>query len=161
MNSGFTLSTLAAFGLLLAAGCSEVPADSRGDPGPDRPSQPSTIGKTLSDSQVRAIARSHSYDSNRVDAKLRELVAPYQRVRTHVSADRGIGLTIVDQDGRKLDLGVMASAERPPKYSEVAFGPKLVPLTEDTRRMLVSILVQHRPPTNANDEALILLSGAR
>jgi hypothetical protein len=45
------------------------------------------------------------YDISKVHPKLRELSTPYQRVGTFYSKDGSIGITIIDRDGHKLDLG--------------------------------------------------------
>ena len=100
------------------------------------------------------------YDVSRVHPTLRELSIPYQRVSAFVSSDGSIGMTIVDSSGRKVDLGLPASVDDGPKHPDLYFGRERSALTDDTRRMLVSILAAYNSSTNANNRALVSLRGA-
>src|SRR5882672_6767169 len=63
------------------------------------------------------------YEISRVHPGLRELAAPYQSVWTGEYMDGGsIGITIVDRDGRKLQLALPLSSESRRSYSQLFVG---------------------------------------
>ena len=110
-----------------------------------------------------------SYDIERVDPRLRELVPPFQSVDAGVYLDGGsVGVSIVDRDSRRLELALPVSPEGGRRYPRLFIGAKHmsktgaveVAFSEDTRRMLVSVLEQHAHTTNFNDYALLGLRGA-
>ena len=58
----------------------------------------------------------------------------------------------IDKDGQRFDLGLSKLPGIAGEY-EITFGPQTEsPLDEDTRRMLVSILAQHRKATGPHDQ---------
>ena len=110
------------------------------------------------------------YDLSRVHPKLRELSAPYQSVKTGYYLDGGsISVTIVDRDGRKLELALPVSGKNGRiSYPQLFIGgihvsktnTVEVEFTEDTRRMLIATIEEHRTTTDDSDIALIRLRGA-
>jgi len=101
------------------------------------------------------------YDLGKVHPKLRELSTPYQRVSTFYGKDGSIGITIVDRDGHKLDLGLPASSDDGPKYQRIHFGPSDGgALTDDTRRMLIRALGEHGSSADGTGSALVSLRGS-
>ena len=109
------------------------------------------------------------YDINRVNPSLRELATPYQSVDANCYLDGGsISVVIVDRDSRKLELALPVSAEHGRSFPRLFIGAKHmsktgaveVAFSEDTRRMLISAIEQHRQPTNYNDLMLVYLRGS-
>lgn len=107
------------------------------------------------------------YDKPRVHPRLQALNIPYQFVRTDYFLDGGsIGITIVDRDGDMLQLALPVSAGR--SYRQLFIGATHrsnagaveVPFSEDTRRMLISLVEQHRRVNDDSDIALLALRGA-
>jgi hypothetical protein len=110
-----------------------------------------------------------SYDLNRVHPSLRQLATPYQTVRTSDYLDGGsIGVVIVDRDGRRLLLALPVSYEDGRKYPRLFVGATHtsktgaveVAFSEDTRRMLISVIERHGSSTGDSDIALLSLRGA-
>ena len=110
-----------------------------------------------------------SYDLNRVHPSLRQLATPYQSVGTGYYLDGGsIAVVIVDRDGRKLLLALPVSYEGGRKYRKLFIGATHtsktgaveVAFSEDTRRMLISVMEDHRLSPGDNDLALVSLRGA-
>jgi hypothetical protein len=109
------------------------------------------------------------YDISRVHPCLRELATPYQSVGTSYYLDGGsIGITITDRDGRKLQLALPVSEERGRSYPQLFMGATHrsktnaveIAFSEDTRRMLISVIEDHRTPGDSSDIALISLRGS-
>ena len=109
------------------------------------------------------------YDISRVHSSLRELATPYQSVCAGFYLDGGsIGITIIDRDARKLELALPVSPEHGRSYPQLLIGATHhsktgaveVAFTEDTRRMLISIIEAHRTPGNDSDITLVALRGA-
>jgi hypothetical protein len=109
------------------------------------------------------------YDISRVLPQLRELSAPYQSVSTGYYLDGGsVGITIIDRDARTLELALPVSADGDSRYPRLFIGASHasetnaleVAFTEDTRRMLIAIVEEHRSPTDDSDIALAALRGA-
>ena len=109
------------------------------------------------------------YDVSRVHPSLRELATPYRSVFTGYYLDGGsIGITIVDREGRKLLLALPVSSEGGRSYPRLFIGAKHaretnaveVVLSEDTRRMLISIIEQHQSAADSGDIALVALRGS-
>jgi len=109
------------------------------------------------------------YDISRVHPNLRELATPYQSVSTGYYLDGGsIGITIVDRDARKLELALPVSSERGRSYPQLFIGATYssktgaveVAFSEDTRRMLISVIEHHRTSADSSDIALVSLRGA-
>jgi hypothetical protein len=110
-----------------------------------------------------------SYDLNRVHPSLRQLATPYQSVGTGYYLDGGsIAVVIVDRDGRRLLLALPVSYESGRKYPQLFMGATHtsktgaveVAFSEDTRRMLISVMEDHRLSPGDNDLALVSLRGA-
>jgi hypothetical protein len=109
-----------------------------------------------------------SYDINRVHPSLGELATPYQSVSTDYYLDGGsIGITIVDRDAHKLQLALPVS-QRGRSYPRLFVGATYssktgaveVAFSEDTRRMLISVIEHHRTAADSSDIALVWLRGA-
>jgi hypothetical protein len=109
------------------------------------------------------------YDISHVYPSLRELATPYQSVSTDYYLDGGsISITIIDRDSHKLELALPVSPEHGRSYPRLFIGATHIsktgaaeiPFSEDTRRMLISIVEQHRQTTNDSDIALVALRGA-
>ena len=107
------------------------------------------------------------YDMSRVHPALRELATPYQSVRSSYYLDGGsVGITIVDRDGHRLQLALPVSGQRGRPYPRLFVGATSsstpgaveVEFTEDTRRMLISIIEQHQ--NGSHDAVLLALRGA-
>src|SRR5258706_9701796 len=103
------------------------------------------------------------YDIARVHPSLRELTPPYQSVSTGYYLDGGsIGITIVDRDSRRLELALPVSAEHGKSYPRLFIGAKHISKTgaveiafsDDTRQMLISVVVQNGRPMVSCDCAL-------
>jgi hypothetical protein len=110
-----------------------------------------------------------SYDLNRVHPSLRQLATPYQSVGTSDCLDGGsIGVVIVDRDGRRLLLALPVSYQDGRKYPQLFIGATHtsktgaveVAFSEDTRRMLISVIEDHRSSAGDSDIALLSLRGA-
>jgi hypothetical protein len=110
-----------------------------------------------------------SYDLNRVHPSLRQLATPYQSVSTGEYLDGGsIGVVIVDRDGRRLLLALPVSYEGGRKYRKLFVGATHtsktgaveVAFSDDTRRMLISVMEDHRSSPGDSDSALVSLRGA-
>jgi hypothetical protein len=110
-----------------------------------------------------------TYDRSRVHPSLRELATPYQSVSTGYYLDGGsIGVVIVDRDGRRLLLALPVSYEGGRKYRKLFIGATHtsktgaveVAFSEDTRRMLISVMEEHRSSPGDSDSALVSLRGA-
>jgi len=110
-----------------------------------------------------------SYDLNRVHPSLRQLATPYQTVGTSYFLDGGsIGVVIVDRDGRRLLLALPVSYQDGRKYPQLFIGATHtsktgaveVAFSQDTRRMLISVIERHRSSADLSDSALVSLRGA-
>jgi len=110
-----------------------------------------------------------SYDLNRVHPSLRQLATPYQSVSTSDYLDGGsIGVVIVDRDGRRLLLALPVSYQDGRKYPRLFMGATHtsktgaveVAFSEDTRRMLISVIERHGSSAGDSDIALLSLRGA-
>jgi hypothetical protein len=110
-----------------------------------------------------------SYDLNRVHPSLRQLATPYQSVGTGFFLDGGsIGVVIVDRDGRRLLLALPVSYQDGRKYPRLFVGATHtsktgaveVAFSDDTRRMLISVIEDHRSSPGDSDIALLSLRGA-
>jgi hypothetical protein len=109
------------------------------------------------------------YDISRVHPSLRELATPYQSVSTGYYLDGGsIGITIVDRDAHKLDLALPVSSKGGRSYPQLFIGATHssktgaveVAFSDDTRRMLISVIEHHQTAGDSSDIALVGLRGA-
>ena len=109
------------------------------------------------------------YELERVHPRLRELAVPYQSVKTIYFLDGGsIGIRITDRDLRQLELALPVSSERGRSYPQLFIGAMPsrmtnaveVTFSDDTRRMLVSLLEQQGTPGDDSAIALVSLRGA-
>ncbi len=108
------------------------------------------------------------YDLSRVHPSLRDLDAPYQSVFTSYFSDGGsIGVRIVDRDGRLTAFALPIGAGTGHTYPKLFVGAAHasdtnaveIPFTEDTRRMLISVIDAHRSAADSSDLALAYLRG--
>jgi len=104
-----------------------------------------------------------------VHPNLRDLATPYQSVSTGYYLDGGsIGITIVDRNSRKCELALPVSSEHGKSYPRLFIGATHIGKTgavevafsADTRRMLISVVDQHRKSTDDSNIALVELRGA-
>jgi hypothetical protein len=109
------------------------------------------------------------YDISRVHPSLSELATPYQSVSTGYFADGGsISITIVDRAGRRLEMALPVSSDHGRSYPQHFIGATHISesgaveiaFTDDTRRMLISIIEDHRSARDCSNLALISLRGA-
>jgi len=109
------------------------------------------------------------YDITQVHPSLRELATPYQSVNTGYYLDGGsIGITIIDRDARRLELALPVSSERGRSYPKLFIGATHssktgaveVAFSEDSRRMLISVIEHHRTSTDSSEIALVSLRGS-
>lgn len=108
------------------------------------------------------------YDATQVTPALRALATPYRSVNAECFMDGGsIGLTIVDAHGQSLALALPVS-DGAPRYSRLFLGATYaqhtnateVAFSEDTRRMLISVIDQYRQPHDESAHVLWCLRGA-
>jgi hypothetical protein len=109
------------------------------------------------------------YDISRVHPSLYELATPYQSVSTSYYLDGGsIGITIIDRDARRLELALPVSSGRSRRYPNLFIGATHssetgaveVEFSEDTRRMLISVIERHGTAAGSSDIALVSLRGS-
>lgn len=109
------------------------------------------------------------YDINRVHPSLRTLAMPFQSADAGSYLDGGsIGITIVDRDSNELKLALPVSSQPARSYPRLFIGATHisksnaveVAFSEDTRRMLIAVLEDHRLSSNYNVLALVALRGA-
>ena len=110
-----------------------------------------------------------SYDINQVHPSIRELSTPYQSVTTSFYLDGGsIGITIIDRDSKKLALALPVSSENGTSYPRLFIGATHsskdgaveADFSDDTRRILISVIEQHSQPNDGSDIVLMALRGA-
>lgn len=112
---------------------------------------------------------SQHYDPTRVHPSLRKLATPYQSVFTSYFLDGGsVGVRITDRDGRVAAFALPVGSGPGRSYPRLFVGTTHcsdtnaveIAFTEDTRRMLISIIDRHQSPADSSHMALVCLRGA-
>lgn len=128
------------------------------------------LGATLAFGAWVEWPRHWNYDIHKVHPALQALVRPYQSVVVTYHRDGGtVGLRLTDRDGRLLQLAVpISTIPGKADYSQLFLGTnhpnkrgsKEAPYSEDTRKMIITIIDENAKPGFDRDRALLRLRGA-